>query len=246
MIIKSFETEKIQNQNNNIILLYGINEGYKNQIIKNCFVNNFKGELLRFEESEIITLQNQFIESILNKSLFEEDKLVIISRVTEKIIKLIIDIKERKIEGIKIILKSDVLEKNSKLRSLFEKEKNLTCIPFYEDNEKSLTIIVQNFVRETKIKLSREISNLLIERAKGDRNNLLKELEKIKYLSISKKNIQIEDIIELTNLAENYNVFELAENYLAKNKKKVSRILNENNYNSDDSITMKKLVFRIR
>ncbi len=242
MIIKSFEIEKIQNQNNNIILLYGLNEGYKNQIINNCFIKNFKGELLRVEESEIITIQNQFIESILNKSLFEDNKIVIISRVTEKIINLIIDIKDRKIEGIKIILKSNVLEKNSKLRTLFEKEKDLTCVPFYEDNEKNLIIIIQNFVRETDIKLSREISNLLIERAKGDRNNLLKELKKIKYLSISKKNIQTEDVIELTNLAENYSVFELTDNYLAKNFKKVSRILNENNYNSEDCILILRTI----
>ena len=43
-------------------------------------------------------------------------------------------------------------------------------------------------------------------------------------------------MLKLTNLAENYSVFELSDNYLAKNSKKVSNILNENNYSSEDCI----------
>ena len=59
---------------------------------------------------------------------------------------------------------------------------------------------------------------------------------KLKNLSVSKQNINVEDVIKLSNLAENYNVFELSDNYLAKNSKKVSNILNENNYSSEDCI----------
>ena len=119
---------------------------------------------------------------------------------------------------------------------MFEKEKNLVCIPVYEDNAQTLTSIVYNFLRENQLKLSQEIINVLIERSKGDRINLINELSKIKNLSFSKKKIDLYDIEKLSNLAENYSVFELSDNYLAKNSKKVSNILNENNYSSEDCI----------
>ena len=236
MIIKSFEIEKIKSNKSNFILLYGTNQGYKNQIINEQFKKLFKGEILRFDENEILKNYEEFVANLMNKSLFDDDKLIIISRATDKIFNFINEIIERKIEKIKIIINSDNLEKKSKLRNLFEKEKELSCIPFYEDNDKSLNLIAQNFFRQKKLKISQEIINLLIGRARGDRGNLINELSKIENLSITKKDIDLDDILKLTNLSENYSVFELAENYLAKNKKQVSKILNENNFANDECV----------
>ena len=178
----------------------------------------------------------------MNKSLFDDDKLIIISRASDKILKFVNEILERKIEKIKIIINSDNLEKKSKLRILFEKEKEFVCIPFYEDNNKSLSLIAQNFFRQKNIKVSQEIINLLIGRSRGDRGNLINELNKIENLSITKKNIDIEDVLKLTNLSENYSVFELVESYLAKNKKQVSKILNENNYANDECVLILRTI----
>ena len=242
MIIKSFETEKIKSLKNNLILLYGANEGHKNQVINELFKIFFKGEVLRFEENEILTNHERVISNLMNKSLFDEEKLIIISRATDKIFKFVNEIFERKIDKIKIIINSGILEKKSKLRNLFEKENDLICIPFYEDSYKSLSIISQNFFREKKIKISQEIINLLIDRSRGDRGNLINELNKIENLSMTKKNIDIDDVIKLTNLSENYSVFELAENYLAKNRKQVSKILNENNFASDECVLILRTI----
>ena len=236
MIIKSFEIEKIKSIKSSFILIYGENQGYKNQIIKELFEKKFKGEVLKFEEYEILNNQDEFISNLMNKSLFNDEKLIIITRSTEKILRFINEIKERNIENIKIVINSNNLDKKSKLRTLFEKEKELICIPFYEDNDKSLSIIAQNFFIKKKIKISQEIINLLISRSRGDRGNLDNELNKIANLIITKKNINIEDVLKLTNLSENYSVFELAENYLAKNKKQVSKILNENNFANEECI----------
>ena len=242
MIIKSFEIDKIKLTKNNLILLYGSNQGHKNQIIKELFVKVFNGQISRLDVSEILNNYEEFISSLINKSLFEDHKLIIVSRTSEKIIKLVNDILERKVENIKIILNSDNLEKKSKLRALFEKEKNLTCIPFYEDNEKNLSSIAQNFFRNKKIKVSQEIINLLVGRSRGDRANLFNELNKIEILSITKKNIDLDDVLKLTNLSENYSVFELVENYLAKNKRQVSKILNENNFANDECILILRTI----
>ena len=235
MIIKSFEADKLKSLNLRIHLIYGNNEGLKEDILNNYYLKNFNGDLLKYDEQDILGNKDEFISSLLTKSLFESKKIIIISRATEKLYDLIVDILEREISEIKIIIKSKNLEKKSKLRNIFEKEKKLICTPVYEDDTKSLSYVIQNFLRENQLNLSQEIKNILIERSGGDRINLKNELSKLKNLSISRK-LNIEDVLKLSNLAENYSVFELGDNYLAKNSKKVSTILNENNYSDEDCI----------
>jgi len=236
MIIKSFEVEKIISSNLSIHLIYGNNEGIKQDIISNFYTKNFKGEVLKYDEQDILSNKDEFISSLLTKSLFDTEKLIIISRGTDKLISLVDEVLEREEIGVKIIIKSSNLEKRSKLRNLFEKEKKVICTPVYEDDSRSLNFVINNFSNNYKLSLSQEIKNILIERSSGDRINLKNELSKLKNLSISKKKLSIEDVTKLSNLAENYSVFELSDNYLAKNSKKVSNILNENNYSSEDCI----------
>ena len=242
MIIKSFETDKIKSQKNNIILLYGNNKGFKKEVINNFFINDYKYEILNLEEEDILNNQSKFIEELMTKSLFDEEKIIIVSNSSEKIFTTINEILEKKIEDIKIIINCNPLDKKSKLRGLFEKARNLTCIPFYEDNDRSLNIIAQDFFSKKKIKISQEIINLLIERSNGDRGNLKNELEKLENLYLTRKNFKFKDAEILTNLSENYSVFELSDSYLAKNSIKISRILNENNYSSEDCILILRTI----
>ncbi len=165
-----------------------------------------------------------------------ETKMMIISRSSNKILGFIEEFLERNILNVQIVLNSENLDKKSKLRALFEKDKKLACIPFYEDNNQSLNIFAIKFIKEKNIKISQETINLIVERARGDRGNLNNELQKLEALSITRKKITQEDVFNLTNLAEDYGIFELVDNYLAKNKVKVSKILNENNFVNDDSI----------
>jgi len=236
MIIKTFEIEKLKKIKEKIILLYGENEGFKNQIFKEIFAINFKKKIESYDENEILNNFDNFIASILNKSFFDESKLILISRVTDKIIKLVDILQNKKISDTTIVLNTNILEKKSKLRSKFEKEKSLICIAFYKDDNKTLRQIANNFFIKKKISLSQEIINLIVERSSGDRINLSNELEKISLFLINKKKINIEDVIKLTNLAENYSISELADNCLSKNLIKVNKIFNENAFSLDDCI----------
>ena len=101
-------------------------------------------------------------------------------------------------------------------------------------------IVAQNFFKEKKIKISPQNINLIIERSKGNRISLKNELKKIESFSLKKLSIELSDILKLTNLAENYNVSELTDQCLAKNKKKTLNILNENNPSSEDNILILK------
>ena len=236
MIIKSFELSKINLKEIPFFLLYGLNEGHKKEVIEERFKKFYTDNIYSYDESEILKDENIFLTSILSKSFFENKKLIIISRATDKINKLVEEILEKKIEDLVLVLNAAALEKKSKLRSFFEKNKKTICIPFYEDSSQTLSGIVNKFFRDNKIQLSQELINLLVQRSRGDRQNLNNELEKIKNFAKDKKKVNSNDLLKLTNLAENYSVSELIDSCLAKNKRRTINILNENNYTVEDCI----------
>ena len=236
MILKSFELNKIKLNNYKFYLFYGDNEGLKEENIKNLFEKNYKDKIHRYEEKEILDDINIFFNSVLTKSFFDNEKLIIINRTTDKIKTIIEELMEKNPEDIQIILNSKNLEKKSSLRKLFEKEKSIVCIPFYEDNNQTLNSIINLFFRNKKIPISQQLINVLVERSRGDRKNLNNELEKIENFSLNKKNLNIQEIIKLTNLADNYSASELVDHSLAKNTRKTVTILGENNYSDEDNI----------
>ena len=239
MIIKSYELNKINLKKNNIYLLYGENEGLKNEAINGIF-KEFSKNKYKYDEKEILDNKENFFNSVFLKSFFETKKIIIISRASDKIVNVIEEILEKNIEDTKLILLANILEKKSKLRLLFEKNKDIICIPFYADNNQTLSNIVNSYFKEKKIAISQETINLLVDRSRGDRLNLNNELNKIENLTKNRKRINITEILKLTNLAENYSVTELVDSCLAKNLKKTVNILNENNYSTDDCILIIK------
>jgi DNA polymerase III subunit delta len=236
MILKSFELNKLKLDNYNFYLFYGDNEGLKEETIKSLFEKNYLNKIHRYEEKEILDNKDTFFNSVLTKSFFDNEKLIIINRTTDKIRETVEDLMEKNPEDIKIILNSKNLEKKSTLRKIFEKEKSIVCIPFYEDNNQTLNSIINLFFRNKKIPISQQLINILIERSRGDRKNLNNELKKIENYALNKKNLKLEEIIKLTNLADNYSASELVDNSLAKNTRKTVTILNENNYSDEDNI----------
>ena len=247
MIIKHYELKNNLKDKNNYFLLYGHNNGLIEEIIDKDLKPIFSKNIFKYDESEILSDISAFKEGLVNKSFFEKDKLIIINRVSDKILDIVKEISDKKDESLKIILKSGNLEKKSKLRNFFEKSKNLIIIPFYEDTPQSLLFLAQNFFKENKIKISPQNINYIIENSKGNRINLKNELEKIKNFSQKKLSVELNEIIKLTNLAENYNISELTDQCLARNKKKTLNILNENNPSPEDNILIiKNFLYKLK
>ena len=234
MILKSYEINKIKLNIKHIILLYGKNEGFKNEAL-NILIKN-KNNISYYEEKEVLDNENAFIENILSKSLFEQQKSIVIKRATDKILKIIEILHLKDLEDTTIIINAENLEKKSKLRSFFEKDKNLICVPFYPDNDQTLSKLAYNFLRDKKISISPANINLIITKCNGDRKALINELRKVEFFGKNGKKIDSENISKLINLNENHSISELIDNCLAKNKKKIINILNENNFNSEDCI----------
>jgi DNA polymerase-3 subunit delta len=236
MILKSFELNKLKSNDYNFYLFYGDNEGLKEETIKNLFEKNYIDKIYRYEEKEVLNNLINFFNTVLTKSFFDNEKLIIINRATDKINGVIEELIEKQPQDIQFILNSKSLEKKSTLRKFFEKEKSIICVPFYEDNNQTLNSIINQFFRSKKIPISQQLINILIERSRGDRKNLNNELEKIENFSINKKILDLKEIIKLTNLAENYTASELIDHSLAKNTRKTATILSENNYSDEDNI----------
>ena len=233
MIVKFFDLKHNSLYKNKLILLYGDNEGLKNEETLKITKNN-KTNIL--EEKDIIENKQVFFDNLYSGSLFDEEKFFVVKRSTDKIIKIIEEIKIENINDTVIIFNSGVLEKKSKLRSLFEKDKKFICVAFYPDTEVTLSKIANSFLREKKIMISQSDINLIVNKCSGDRLSLKNELEKIDLFSHFNKKITTEDIKKLTNLRENHSITELIDNCLAKNKKKIIKILNENNFNNEDCV----------
>ena len=234
MIIKSFELNKIKISAGNLILFYGKNEGEKNQYIKDLKKKN--KDILYYEEKDILEDSSNFLNSVLTKSLFENERVVFIKRTSEKILKIVENLTLDKLVDTIIILNADILDKKSKLRSFFEKSEEFICVPFYPDNEQTLSKLASNFLREKKISISQSNINIIVSRSKGDREALFNELIKIEFYCKNGKKISSEYLSKLTNLIENHSISELVDNCLAKDQKKMSNILNENNFSRDDCI----------
>ena len=235
MICKFYEVGKYR-EKINFYLFYGENEGQKIDVIQSNFNEFTKENTFKYNEKEIIENKQLLFENIYSKSFFENEKLILVSEVTDKSVDLIKQIISDNISDVKIILIAKRLDKKSKIRNLFEKEKIALIVPFYEDSPQTLITIAKKILTENKINLSQENLNLIIERAQGDRINLKNELQKIVLLSKDKKKIDLNDISKLTNLSENYSANELVDNCLCKNKKKTLNILNENIPSSEDNI----------
>ena len=235
MIIKSFEINKKKFDNQNFFLIYGENEGLKNEIIHHL-KKSFKGDIENYDETQIISDNELFYNKLFNQSLFDNKKIIIINRCSEKIHVIIEDIIEKKISDIKIILNATLLDKKSKLRNFFEKNDKLIIVPTYKDTSITLADIAKKFFNNYKISISSETINLLVSRCNGDRGYLKSELNKILIYMHDKKNINLEEIHKLTNLAENFSINELVDTSLLKNSQKTSGIINESNYKSEDGI----------
>ena len=235
MIIKNFEIDKIKKTQAQFFLLYGDNDGFKDEIISLLKLKK-KINADIYYETEILKDISNFTNTILSKSFFDSEKFIIIKKSTDKIVSCIEFLLEKKIDQTTLILEADILEKKSKLRTLFEKNVDLICIPFYPDNYQTLNSIALKYFREKKISVSNETINLIIDRANGQRQFLKTELNKIENYTMDKNKLSFEEIKKITNLGSNQDISELIDTCLNKNQNKLNNIINENILTAEDVI----------
>ena len=236
MILKQYEISKINLKEFPVLLFYGQNSGAKEEEMLNLINRDKDIKPDIYEEKQVLENYETFHNHIISDSLFEEKKIIIIKRGTDKLLKIIKDLNEKKLSNLLLVIDSANLEKKSKLRNYFEKNKKLICIPFYLDNTSQLNQIINNYFKQINFPISQSNINLIVNKSNGDRGILKKELQKIEMFISNKKKLTSTNLMELLNIAENFNISELVDQCLAKNIKKINIILNENNFNNEDCI----------
>ena len=231
MNYKSYLVEQnINILKNNILLFYGENLGLKNDFKKKLKLNNTNAAVVRFTQEEVLKNQNYFIENLLNMSLFNEEKIYFIEQVNDKILGLLENLRD-KIDDQKIYLFGEILDKKSKLRSEFEKSKELGIVACYNDNEINIKKIILERLKGYE-GLSPISINLIIENSNLDRAKLNNELDKIETFFVSRKIINSE-LIKLLNINENDNFNMLKDAVLAGNNKNTNKLLSDTNIEND-------------
>ena len=248
MIIKSYEIEKkISNLIKlNLILLYGENNGLKKDI-REIIIRNFKKEkddieFFSFYEDEILQSEENLYNTIFSGSLFSNKKIITINNVTDKMMRQIEKIIDKEPKNVLLIIFSQILEKKSKLRNLFEKQDNTICVPCYLDSEKDLENITYNELKKNNINLSRESINLIIEKSNQDREYLKNELEKIISFSYNKKKIEIDQIKSLINFSGEYKSDHLINECLCGNIMQFKKVLSELYSNAINQIFLLRIL----
>tara|TARA_S200000501_G_scaffold196830_1_gene185251 strand:- start:1665 stop:2663 length:999 start_codon:yes stop_codon:yes gene_type:complete len=236
MIVKYYELGNLKSSNIKFFLLHGKNDGLKNEKISELILKNKGNKVLRYDEKDIIDNKDSFYDNIFNGSLFDSRRFIIINRSSDKLLPFLEEIFKKIMVDILFVINADTLEKKSKLRVFFEKDKNSASIAFYPDTNETLIKLTQNFFNKLKISISSENINFIVNKCNNDRGYLKSELNKISLFLKDKKKIKDTELIKLINLTENFSINQLIDMCLAKNNKKTITILNENNFGAEDCI----------
>ena len=245
MILKSFEIEKnIKNiSKSKFTLIYGENLGLKDklkdEIIK--IFNNY--EIIHIYQEDFNKNKNILVNEFKNSSLFSNKKLIIVHQASDKLTKDIEILRNGK-EDTKIVMISELLDKKSKLRYLFEKDKELSIIPCYNDNDYTLQRIVVEELKDFR-NLTKEAIELILETSSKDRKKILNNIQKIKTY-FEKKIIQIDELENLLNSDRNEIFENIRDAALLGNKDKLNRLLNNFTFNQDDTFQYLNMInFRL-
>ena len=130
MILKQYEISKINTKKFPVILFYGQNNGAKEEEISNLVKLNNDIKPRIYEEKYILENYETFYNDVVSDSLFEDKKIIIIKRASDKLTKIIENIIEKNLSKLQLFIDSPNLEKRSKLRILFEKNKKLFMFSF--------------------------------------------------------------------------------------------------------------------
>ena len=235
MILKSYIIEKDLNilDKYQEVLMYGENEGIKDDVRNKLKAKNKNSEIINFFESEIIKNKNILYESINNRSLFSEKKIIFIQFATDKILNEIIESLEKESVDTKIVIIADNLDRKSKLRILFEKEKKLAVFACYQDNDRSLIDYINKELAGYK-GVTGELVNMMISNSGSNRKIIQNELLKIKNFFLEKI-IKKNQLLEILNIKNDIGFDEIRDNALIGRKNKINKLLSETSILNEES-----------
>ena len=205
MIIKEFQLNDVIKKSSlpPFLIFYGLNEGLiRDNILKisKSFNETAETDVINISGKDIDDNQNIIDEEIRSFSMFSKQKLIHIENIKDKHLQYF-ENTELGDNKVLVIIKSENLNKNSKIRNFFENHKQYGAIPCYEDDVRSIMNLVSQFQSDNKIKFDNDIKNYLVQNLSNDRIISKNELEKILLMIGHQKDkeIKLQDIQALLN-----------------------------------------------
>jgi len=215
-----------------IVILYGENQDLikdLNEQILIKFKDEQKIQRNSFEE-DIIKNPENTINYYLNGSLFDENKnILVIKNCSDKIIETLNKIKNN-LDDNTIIINSEILLKNSKLRQFGEYDKLAICIPCYQETKLDIKTFLKHQLQINQIQLSETQIEIIINSSSLKRSKIKEVIEKINLYKNSEKitDQAIDEICTDIDLKKNDEIIDIL---LSKNEKNINEFIsNMSNY----------------
>ena len=234
MIVKSYIIEKNESTLDDYksVLIYGENQGLREDLKNIIKKKNTDSEIINLFQDEIINNKNILFDETNNVSLFSTKKIIFVHEATDKIFNQIEEILAKPINDLKIIVLANTLEKKTKLRNIYEKDKKFAVVPCYLDNEMTLSFYINKQLKNIK-GVNQEIINLLINNSNSDRKTISNEIKKIVSYGSDKK-INYETVQKLINIKSDTAFSKIRDASLTGDKKKVNQLLSEVEFRNED------------
>jgi DNA polymerase-3 subunit delta len=215
-----------------IILLYGENQDLIKDLNEQIIIKFNSEEKFQkniFEEDVIKNPEN-IINYYLNGSLFDENKnILIIKNCSDKIIETLNKIKNNLADNT-IIINSEILLRNSKLKQFGEYDKLAICVPCYQENIFDIKKFLTQQLQINEIQLAERQIEIIINSSSLKRSKIKEVIEKINLYKKSEKitDRAIDEICTDMDLKKNDEIIDIL---LSKNQKNINQFIsNMSNY----------------
>jgi DNA polymerase-3 subunit delta len=215
-----------------IILLYGENQDLIKDLNEQVIIKFLDEKIIskNIFEDDIIKNPENIINYYLNGSLFDDNKNIsVIKSCSDKILDTINKIKNNVNDSF-IILNSEILLKNSKLRQFGEYDKLAICIPCYQETKLDIKRFLIQQIQISKLQLSETQIEIIINSSSLKRSKIKEVIEKLNLYKSSEKitDSVIEEICTDLDLKKNDEIIDIL---LSKKESQInSFISNMSNY----------------
>ena len=215
-----------------IILLYGENQDLIKDLNEQIIIKFSDEKIItkNIFEDDIIKDPENIINYYLNGSLFDDNKNIsVIKSCSDKILDTINKIKNNVNDSF-IILNSEILLKNSKLRQFGEYDKLAICIPCYQETKLDIKRFLIQQIQINKLQLSETQIEIIINSSSLKRSKIKEVIEKLNLYKSSEKitDSVIEEICTDPDLKKNDEIIDIL---LSKKESQInSFISNMSNY----------------
>jgi DNA polymerase III delta subunit len=204
-----------------IWLIFGTDDGEIDLIIRKII------EKVSNDTYEVTTIYNidDIADSIINRSLFQSNKVIVLSQVTDSGADVICRSIALLTERDYLIVRANDLKKNSKLRTFFENHETAVALNCYKLDSYSKATFIEDQLRKNKISFDKEVPQIIAANLASDSRIIYNEIEKISlFLSDSyDKKLTVEMLDDLITSNSEMSLDKLFTTIVLCDKKSLSR-----------------------